>query len=114
MKLDDQGPPVTCPRCQRRQMQRRWRFRYHIGFVVFGAIVCCISLLVGAAGIHGLVLGSANIGQREGPEFSTFGGSILMVISFMGLLFSAIFFRGRRAWCCEVCGVKEVRSEGQN
>jgi hypothetical protein len=96
---------MICPRCQSKEMQRRWTFRHRTWLVVTGAVALCFSLAIAAAGLSGLAHGLANVGHREGPDFSVFGGSVLLVVSLVGLVISGLVLRGRRVWRCETCGV---------
>jgi hypothetical protein len=96
---------MICPRCQSKQMQRRWPFRHRAWLVVTGAAAFCFSLAVGALGLFSLALGLANVGHREGPDFAAFGGAVLLLVSLVGLVISGLLLRGRRAWRCEACGV---------
>ena len=86
-------------------MRRRWTFRRRGWLVVVGVLILCFSMAVAAAGFSGLAHGFANAGQREGPDFSAFGGLVLLIASLVGFAMSGLLLRGRRAWQCEACGV---------
>ena len=100
---------MICPRCQSKEMQRRWTFRHRTWLVVAGAVAFCFSLAVAALGLFSLALGLANVHHREGPDFAAFGGAVLLLVSLAGFVISGLLLRGRRAWRCEACGVAPER-----